>query len=61
MDALTAVILGRLAKILAKNLLKDQAKNAKAYHEVKNLNPFTIELVNFYSDFLFFKHFYHLK
>jgi hypothetical protein len=43
MDALTAVVLGRLAKILSKNLLKDQAKNAKAYHEVKILNSFIIE------------------
>jgi hypothetical protein len=50
MDALTAVVLGRLAKILAKNLLKDQAKNAKAYHVVKILNSFIIELVNFSSN-----------
>jgi uncharacterized membrane protein len=34
MDALTALILGGLAKILAKHFLKEQAKNAKAYHEV---------------------------
>jgi hypothetical protein len=50
MDALTAVVLGRLAKILAKNLLKDQAKNAKAYHVVNIKNTFSIELVNFSSN-----------
>ena len=34
LDAMTAVVLGKLAKILAKNLLKDQAANVKVYHQV---------------------------
>jgi len=53
MDALTAVVLGRLAKILAKNLLKDQAKNAKTYHVVKFFKFFYYRISK-----LFFKHFY---
>ena len=33
-DAATALILGKLGKVLARVLLKDQADNAKSYHQV---------------------------